>query len=109
MRKRTVKKNFWLNNEEEEILKQKCKKANLKEAVFLRKLILGYEIKEKPDKEFYNAIKDLRGISINLNQIARKANTLNYIDAIEYKSIVEKVNNFILDTKEHFLVDKKKV
>lgn len=108
MRKRTVKKNFWLNNDEDELLKEKCKKANISEAEFFRRVILGYEIKEKPNKEFYDAIKSLRGISINLNQIARKANSLNLIDVPAYKKVTTKLNEFMIEMKEKYLIDRKK-
>ena len=108
MRKRTIKKNFWLNFEENKILKEKCAKANISEAEFFRQVILGYEIKEKPDEQFYEAIKSLRGISINLNQIARKANSLDLIDVPAYKKVVTKLNQFILEIKEKFLLSEQK-
>lgn len=108
MRKRTIKKNFWLNFEENKILKEKCAKANISEAEFFRQVILGYEIKEKPDEQFYEAIKSLRGISINLNQIARKANSLDLIDVPAYKKVVAKLNQFIIEIKEKYLVSELK-
>ena len=108
MRERTIKKNFWLNSEEDRILKEKCTKANISESEYFRKIILNYEIKEKPDQEFYNAMKDLRGIAVNVNQIARKANSLNFIDVSQYKKISKELNKFILEIKEKFLIDRKK-
>lgn len=107
MRKRTIKKNFYLNEEENNLLQEKSVKAQKSEATFLRDLIKGCTLKEKPDKEFYESIKILRGIGINLNQIARKANSLNYIDAPEYRKVAEKLNKFILEIKNKYLVDKK--
>lgn len=108
MRERTIKKNFWLNSEEDRILKEKCAKANISESEYFRKIILNYEIKEKPDQEFYNAMKDLRGIAVNVNQIARKANSLNFIDVPQYKKISKELNKFMLEIKEKFLIDRKK-
>lgn len=105
MRKRTIKKNFYLNEDENNLLKEKCKSAGKTEATFFRQLIKGCKLKEKPDEEFYEAIKLLRAISINLNQIARKANSLDFIDAPAYKNEVEKLNNFIVKIKNKYLAD----
>lgn len=108
MRERTIKKNFWLNKEEDRILKEKCTKANITESEYFRRIILNYEIKEKPDQEFYTAMKDLRGIAVNVNQIARKANSLNFIDTPQYANISKELNKFMLEIKEKFLIDRKK-
>lgn len=107
MRSRTIKKNFYLNDEENLLLREKCKKANISESKLLRSFITGYTIKEKPDKEFYEAIKALRGISINLNQIARKANSLGLIDVPAYRKSVDKLNDFMIEIKEKFLANGK--
>lgn len=107
MRSRNIKKNFYLNNNEDVILRLKCRKAHLSQSEFIRKVIMGYEIKEKPDDEFYEAIKILRGISINLNQIAKKANSIQLIDEPFYKKTVTELNKFILQIKEKYLVDSK--
>ena len=68
MRDRTIKKQFWLNEYEDKLLKEKSKKAGLSEAGFIRNFIKGYKLKEKPDENFYYVLKDLRGIAINVNQ-----------------------------------------
>lgn len=68
--KRTIKKQFWLNREEAELLKKKSKKACLTEAALVRFLIRGYEPKEKPDEDFYDA---MNRISVFANQIEQLA------------------------------------
>lgn len=65
MRNRTIKKQFWLNETEEKILKEKSKKAGLSEAELMRSFINGYKLKEKPDEIFYYVLKDLRGMATN--------------------------------------------
>ncbi len=107
MRTRTHKKQFWLSDEEIEALELKSKKVGLNESEYIRKLILGYEPREKPDDRFYETMKQLRAIGNNLNQIARKANSLNFVDYPLYKAEAEKWNNFILDIKKEFLLSKK--
>lgn len=104
MRKRQFKKQFWFNNEEIRVLQQKAEQAKTSEAELIRNLIMGIEIKEKPDDRFYEEMKQMRQIGNNLNQIARKANALNLIEYPYYKKEAEKWNKFILDIKNKYLV-----
>lgn len=103
MRKRNIKKQIWLNREEAGQLKKKAKKVGLNEATLVRNLILGFEPKEKPDDRFYEAMKEFRSVGNNLNQIAKKANYLNYIDTSMYIEETKKLNAFIIDIKKQFL------
>ena len=66
MRNRTIKKQFWLNETEDNLLKEKSKKAGLSEAEFIRSFINGYKLKEKPDENFYDVLKDLREIVLSI-------------------------------------------
>ena len=45
MRERTIKKQFWINQEEDNLLKAKAKKTGLNESEFLISCIKGYKIK----------------------------------------------------------------
>ena len=45
MRKRSIKKQIWLNKKEDELLKTKSKETGLAESEFIRSLIKGYRIK----------------------------------------------------------------
>ena len=58
MRKRNIKKQIWLDVKEVELLKRKSKEAGLSEAEFIRSLIKGYRIKEKPTKEIIREFID---------------------------------------------------
>ena len=51
MRKRTIKKQIWINQNEDNLLKYKSKKSGLNESEFLRSCIKGYKVKEQPTKE----------------------------------------------------------
>ncbi len=109
MRNRTIKKQFWINETEEKLLKEKSKKANISEADFLRNCIIGIQVKEKPDENFYKVLRDLRGIAININQLARSANQYRYhSDAETYKKDFQKVSNFIVDIQEMYLTPARK-
>ena len=109
MRNRTIKKQFWLNETEEKLLKEKSKKAGLSEAEFIRNFLNGYKLKEKPDENFYYVLKDLRGRATNINQLARNANRYGYhTDAEKYKKDFQKVSDFIVDIQEMYLNPVKK-
>lgn len=71
MRQRTIKKQFYLNQTEENLLKEKSKKSGLSESEFLRSIIKGQKIKEQPTKEIREFIKQISGIANNINQIAK--------------------------------------
>lgn len=45
MRKRTHKKNFWFNDEEENRIKELCNKSGMNESDIVRNLIMGNDIK----------------------------------------------------------------
>ncbi len=103
MRTRIYKRQYWFNELEYETIKEKSERAGMNESDFIRRIILDYQLKEKPPEEFYNVIRQLRSISNNLNQIAAKAHTLGFIDELSYKKEVAKVDNFIDELKCKYL------
>ena len=107
MRKRQIKKNFFVNEQEAKLLKQKSKKAKLSESDYLRILITDKEVKEKPGLEFYEYINVVRGMATNLNQLTKLAHINNEIDEKKYEELKKEIENFILEIKERFLnIDK---
>lgn len=108
MRTRNIKKQFWLNDEENQKLRKKARVTGLSEADLLRFLINDFLPKEKPPQEFYEAIKQLRAIGNNLNQIAKKANSLNLINEKYYMLETDKLNQFIVQIKAKYLLPEKK-
>ena len=103
MRTRDIKQQLWLNGTEKAKLKSNAKKVGLNESAYLRSLIMGYKPKEQPSDKFYEDMKQLRGISININQIARKANSLGIVDAPFYKKTYQKLNEFMQQIKKKYI------
>ena len=97
MRERTIKKQFWINKNEENLLKEKSKRTGLSEAEFLRSCIKGYKIKEQPTKEIREFTKQMSGIANNINQIAMKVNIRGYAGADELDYLRNTINQFILE------------
>lgn len=100
---RRFKKQVWYTQEEIIILNEKIKKSGLKQSDYFRKCTLDKEIKEKPDKDFYEALKLFRTISNNLNQIAIKAHKLGFVDELAYKKEVTKLDDFIDDIRAKYI------
>ena len=107
MRFRNKKKQFWFSEEECKILAINSTKAGLTESEYIRELLLGYKLKEKPDDRFYENIKVIRSIANNMNQLAKKAHSLGFIDELEYKRNADRVVNFIEELKDKYLEDEK--
>ena len=95
MRKHFIQKKLWLNYEDRKKLKDNAEKTGLTENEYIRTLINGYKPKEMPTEEIFELLKQLRGIGTNLNQIAKKANALNFIDVPSYKNNCKKLNDFM--------------
>ena len=97
MRKRTIKKQIWINQNEDNLLKYKSKKSGLNESEFLRSCIKGYKVKEQPTKEIRDFLKQISGIANNVNQIALRVNVNGNIQADDIKYLKENINQFILN------------
>lgn len=103
MRNRDIKKSFYLNTKENQMLKQKCSQTGLSESNFFRMCILGENIKERPDERFYDMLDNLRGIATNINQITRLANSGYGIDVEQLNIFENKVKEFINELRKKYL------
>lgn len=97
MRKRIIKKQLWINQTEDNLLKMKSKKSGLNESEFLRSCIKGYKIKEQPTKEIIEFTRQITGIANNINQIARAINTVGYIRDEDLNYIKNTLPQLIVD------------
>lgn len=103
MRYRNNKKQFWFSDEECNVLATNSQKAGLNESEYIRLLLLGYKVKEKPDDRFYENLKVFRALANNMNQLAKKAHSLGFIDELAYKQNYDKVITFIEEIKDKYL------
>lgn len=97
---RKIQKKVELNQYEADMLKIKARQCGIKEGRLLRELITGFAPAEKPGKEFYDAMEEIRKIGININQIARVANTNGYIDEEWLKELAAMLENSIVELKK---------
>ena len=103
MRKRNIRIQVRLNDIEYAKLLDDVSKSNENISDYIRKLIMSIQIKEKPDYEFYEVMKQLSKIGVNLNQIAHKANSTNVIDKDFYKNEAEEWHKFAREVKKKYL------
>ena len=96
MRKRSIKKQLWLNQDEDKILKEKCKITGLNESELIRSFIKGYRIKAQPNEEIKQFQRELYGIANNINQIAKISNSRFSTSHDNYEFILKQLTEFIL-------------
>ena len=107
MRKRSVQILFRLNEEEAEYLYELVRKSGRSKEAFLREMVKGYQLCEKPDPEFYRIMRELSAIGNRINQLAAKANALNFIDTPMLREEARKWHDFQLDVRKKDLLPRK--
>ena len=103
MRKRYIRKDIMLNEIENKKLIADCQRCKLSYGEYFRKLLMNEQIKEKPGIEFYEVMKQLSKIGVNLNQIPKKANQTGKIDKDYFKQEVDAWHKFANEVKDKFL------
>ena len=86
MRKRNVQILFRLNDEEAAYLYELVERSGHSKEALLRSMLMGYRLCEKPDPEFYKIMRELSAIGNRINQLAAKANALDFVDCLLYTS-----------------------
>lgn len=105
VRERQIK--IYTTFEEYKDIKQRADKSGLTMSDYIRNRSVGYELKEKPPLEFYEALKQVRAVGNNLNQIARLANATGMIDELSCKKQLDTLNQLIIEIKKEYLLPKK--
>lgn len=104
MRKRNNSYLFRLTKKEAQDFNKKVKKSGLSRESFIRAMIAGYQLHEKPDEEFYQVMRQMSALGNSMNQIAKKTNALGFVDAPAYEREVQKLHKLQLEIKKKFLV-----
>lgn len=79
MRNRTKAVIVRLTEKEKRHLQRQAANAGLKIEPFIRKLIMGVEIRPRPPDNILQLIREINAVGNNINQIARKVNTENFV------------------------------
>lgn len=100
MRKRNRRFSLWLNDVEFNRLERNAEIAGMKKEPYVRKLIMGNEIQERPPDEFAKILRELSAIGNNVNQLAHKANGLGMIYVNEVQSVREELAKLYAEVKK---------
>lgn len=86
MRKRPISVLFRLNEQEHRHLKEQTALSGHSTEQYIRSLIAGAEIKQRPPGELSEILRQLSGIGTNINQITKIANTKHFVrqEDLEY-------------------------
>ena len=107
MRKRNIQKIVRLSRDEAQDLQKKAKRSCMSESGLIRLLLKGYEPREKPDERFYDVMRELSAIGNNINQLAAKANALNFVDAPMLKEEAQRWHEFQIAVRKKYLLPRK--
>ena len=105
---RTKKITVRLTDKEYAKLREMSETSGLKMEPVIRKLLVGYEIRPRPNATYIKLIKELSAVGNNLNQIAHLANATGKITEDQWKKthqLLEKIWDFCayeLDFKRLF-------
>lgn len=107
MRKRNVQILFRLTEEEADELNELVRKSGRSKEAFLRAMVKGYRLCEKPAPEFYQMMRELSAIGNRVNQLAAKANALNFVDAPMLKEEAKRWHEFQIAVRKKYLLPRK--
>lgn len=107
MRNRKVQILFRLTDDEAEQLHELVRKSGRSREAFLREMVKGYRLCEKPDPEFYKIMRELSAIGNRINQLAAKANALGFVDTPMLNEEARKWHEFQIDVRKRYLLPKR--
>lgn len=104
--KRNIKKQIWMSRDEAEQLAKKARKACLTEAGLIRFLLRGYEPREKPDEEFYDAMRRMSDLTEEIRRLAYRADETGVIDQDALAEEINRWHRFQAEIEMEFLTPK---
>ena len=85
MRQRNHFIGLWLNDTEYRHFRRQCEISGLSASVFVRKSILGVELRPRPPDEVAALVRELHAIGNNVNQLAYWANAQKSVTEAELR------------------------
>ena len=103
MRKRTMRIQLWLTEQEAERFNRLVARSGLPREVYLRHVINGLVPTDLPPPDYFTMMNELHRIGVNLNQIAQKAHGINVLDVKRYdenadalQAVIVKITNAVM-------------
>ncbi len=99
MHDRKIKLSVRVNEREYKHLKNQADNAGLKMEPFIRKLIMGTEIRPRPPDNVAQLIREINAVGNNINQIARKVNTENSVNQAQLEELLHLLGEIYREVK----------
>ena len=102
-KKRDILRQFRFNKKENDMLKMKSAKCGITDSALVRLLVLGFQPKEKPDKAFYDVMRNLSSMTNSLNQVAAKANSLDFVDVPLLMKTINNIEKMRYELHQYYI------
>lgn len=89
-----------LTKQEKQSILKKAQVCGMKTEPFIRKVVLGKEVKARPPNEYVQLIREVNAIGNNINQIAHIANAEQRISSNKIDLVLDLQNELIRLVKE---------
>ena len=84
-----------LSEKEKEHLKSQAAACALKMELYIRKLIMGKEVRPRPPDEYVKLLREINAIGNNINQIAHIANAEQHISESKINEVLHLQNEIM--------------
>ena len=84
-----------LSEKEKEHLKSQAAACALKMEPYIRKLIMGKEVRPRPPDEYVKLLREINAIGNNINQIAHIANAEQHISEDKIETVLQMQNDIM--------------
>ena len=107
MRKREHFIGLWLDDREYKHLLKQCSISGLNTSALIRHSVMGVELRPRPPDAYAALLRELSAIGNRINQLAAKANALNFVDTPMLYDEAKRWRDFRLDVGRCYLVPRK--
>ena len=98
---------FWIDESECKVFDKRVKKSGLTRSAYLRFLIRNRVPQDLPPPDYHGMMRQLFGISNNLNQLAMRANQGGMLDSQQYDENVRQLNRAVLEIRRAVTLPRK--
>ena len=91
MRKCRNKKNFWIDDEDNNLLKKLSEMSGRTQTEVIKKLIKGATIKEKPPEEFYKKLNELIDLKKEMKKLRDSIRLTKQCSTDKLDKVIEKI------------------
>lgn len=103
MRKCRNKKNFWIDDEDNNLLKKLSEMSGRTQTEVIKKLIRGAKIKEKPPEEFYKKLNELIELKKELKKLRDSIKLTKQCSTDKVERVIKKIENLRTEIIESYL------